>query len=132
MTSTNRVWPRRPLERYRSPADFYGADPRRVRSREIDVGLWWRERADGPMHRAAWVIDTGELYVVRLGPVDEGGGRIEVLARVHDRAQLERVLRGWRDRCGEPGSLTWLRRRAADLQPSAQPQPVLLPQLEHV
>jgi hypothetical protein len=127
------------LERYRTLAGFYVADSRRVHSRELDVGLWWREDADGPLHRAAWVSDTGELYLVRLGPSEEGGGRVEVLARVEDRERLERGLEGWRERCGEPRSLTWLRQRAAGLGErtpaparACQPQPVLLPQLEHV
>jgi hypothetical protein len=118
-------------QRYRSLASFYSADPRRARSRELDVGLWWRERADGPLHRAAWVIDTGELYLVRLGPVDEGGGELEILARVNSHERLERALQGWRERCGQPRSLAWLRQRASDLSAS-QPQPVLLPQLLHV
>ena len=60
------------------------------------MGLWWRDRADGLLHRAAWVSDTGELYLVRLGPVEEGGGEVE----------------GWREQCGGPRSLTWLRERA--------------------
>ncbi len=102
-----------PRERYESLARFYNADERRVRSRELDVGLWWREAADGPLHRAAWVSDTGELYLVRLGPAADGGGRVEVLARVEDRELLEGVLDGWRERCGEPRSLQWLRERTA-------------------
>ncbi len=100
-------------ERYESLARFYNTDERRVRSRELDVGLWWREDADGPLHRAAWVSDTGELYLVRLGPAAEGGGHVEVLARVDDRELLDCVLDGWRERCGEPGSLGWLRERVA-------------------
>jgi hypothetical protein len=100
-------------ERYDSLARFYNADERRVRSRELDVGLWWREELDGPLHRAAWVSDTGELYLVRLGPACEGGGVVEVLAQLDDRALLERMLAGWRERCGEPRSLEWLRARAA-------------------
>ncbi len=99
-------------ERYGSLADFYRADSRRVQSRERDVGLWWRDGADDPLHRAAWVSDTGELYLVRLGPVEQGGGRVEILATIADGAQLERVLEGWRERCGEPRSLSWLRARA--------------------
>jgi hypothetical protein len=100
-------------ERYDSLARFYNADERRVRSRELDVGLWWREELDGPLHRAAWVSDTGELYLVRLGPAAEGGGAVEVLARLEDRSLLDGALDGWRDRCGEPDSLQWLRERAA-------------------
>ena len=84
-----------------------------MRSREQDVGLWWREGVDGPLHRAAWISDTGELYLVRLGPDADGGGGVEVLARIERRERLEWVLGGWRDHCGEPGSLGWLRRRAA-------------------
>jgi hypothetical protein len=102
-----------PRERYDSLARFYNADERRVRSRELDVGLWWREAEDGPLHRAAWVSDTGELYLVRLGPAADGGGHVEVLATVEDRELLEGVFYGWRERCGEPRSLQWLRERAA-------------------
>jgi hypothetical protein len=102
------------------------ADPRRIESRELDVGLWWREGADGPLHRAAWVNDTGELYLVRLGPLDEGGGAVEVLANVPERRRMERALEGWRERCGEPRSLTWLRERAAPLRPRTRArQPAL-------
>jgi hypothetical protein len=101
--------------RYRSLTHFYTADERRVRSRERDVGLWWRERADGPLHRAAWVNDTGELYLVRLGPPDQGGGEVEVLATVADHECMESVLEGWREQCGRPRSLTWLRVRAGRL-----------------
>lgn len=101
--------------RYGSLSSFYTADQRRVHSRECDVGLWWRESADGPLHRAAWVRDTGELYLVRLGPPEQGGGRVEVLAIVAEHEQLERALAGWRKRCGEPQSLAWLRERAKGL-----------------
>jgi hypothetical protein len=99
----------RPLPtRYPSLSSFYNADPRRIHSREHDVGLWWREAADGPLHRAAWVSDTEELYLVRLGAVEEGGGEVEVLA-VAEREHLERALAGWREQCGSPRSLSWLR-----------------------
>jgi hypothetical protein len=102
-------------KRYQTLTAFYRADPRRVKSREHDVGLWWREDAHGPLHRAAWVSDTGELYLVRLGPTEQGGGQVEVLATVAEQERLERVLEGWRERCGEPRSLAWLRARAARL-----------------
>ena len=99
-------------QRYRSLASFYTADDRRIDSRERDVGLWWREDVDGPLHRAAWVNDTGELYLVRLGSAEDGGGQVEVLATVLDSDRLEQALEGWRERCGEPRSLSWLRERA--------------------
>jgi hypothetical protein len=110
-----RLTDRRPASRlagYPTLASFYSADRRRIDSREVDVGLWWREDAAGPMHRAAWVQDTGELYLVRLGPVAGGGGAVELLANVADEEQLERLLGDWRERCGAPRSLTWLRERA--------------------
>jgi hypothetical protein len=106
----------RPHEHYDSLARFYNADERRVRSRELDVGLWWREDGEGPLHRAAWVADTGELYLVRLGAPSEGGGEVELLARVSSRERLERALDGWRDQCGAPRSLPWLRQRAGRLR----------------
>jgi hypothetical protein len=102
---------------YRSLSSFYNADPRRIHSRELDVGLWWREDADGPLHRAAWVNDTGELYLVRLGPSEDGGGEVEVLASVAEREWLESVLAGWREQCGGPRSLRWLRDHAQRLGP---------------
>lgn len=105
--------------RYGSLASFYTADPRRIESRELDVGLWWREGVEGPLHRAAWVSETGELYLVRLGPDTVGGGRVEVLGTVEDRDRLESELDGWREHCGEPRSLAWLRGRAARLRTSA-------------
>jgi hypothetical protein len=106
--------------RYNSLQAFYAADERRVRSRESDVGLWWRESAEGPLHRAAWVRDTGELYLVRLGPPEQGGGEVEVLAHVAEQEQLERALEGWQGHCGEPQSLIWLRRRVLRLRGSVR------------
>jgi len=104
---------------YRSLAGFYRGDPRRIRSRELDVGLWWREEERGPLHRAAWVCDTGELYLARLGPSEQPGPAVEVLAVLDDPEQLERGLRGWRERCGGPRSLSWLREAAARLDAGA-------------
>jgi len=109
-----------PVARYPSLASFYNADERRLNSRERDIGLWWREGQDDPLHRAAWVAETGELYLVRLGPPEEGGGRVEVLARVEEQDRLERALSGWRERCGQPRSLNWLRARVTRLGPLAR------------
>jgi hypothetical protein len=108
------------LARFSTLASFYGDDPRRASSREVDVGLWWREGADEPLYRAAWVAATGELYAVRLGPAREGEPAVELLALIDGEEALEATLTGWRERCGEPHSLAWLRRRAAGA--SAPPQ----------
>jgi len=112
--------------RYRSLSNFYLADARRIASRERDLGLWWRVGAHGPMYRAAWLPDTGELYVVRLGPAQDGTGEVDVLGRARDRNELEQVLEGWRDVCPQPDSMTWLRHRAASL-----PQPETPRSLSH-
>jgi hypothetical protein len=96
-------------------AGFYAADERRVRSRERDLGLWWRDESDGPLHRAAWIEDTGELYLVRLGPEADGGGQVELLASATDFERVQGALEGWRERCGEAQSLSWLRERLAAL-----------------
>jgi len=115
--------------RYGSLASFYAADPRRVGSRELDIGLWWRERADGPLHRAAWVSDTGELYLVRLGPLEDGGGEVEVLATVPQHVWLETLLDGWREQCGGPRSLAWLRERVQS--PGARSTALVAERLAH-
>jgi len=107
---------------YRSLSNFYLADARRIASPERDLGLWWRAGAHGPLHRAAWVRDTGELYVVRLGPAQDGTGSVEVLGRARDRNELERALVGWRDVCPQPDSMTWLRHRAQNLPQPEMPR----------
>jgi hypothetical protein len=96
---------------YRSVAHFYRERPPRFRSRERDVGLHWRDgRAT---YRAAWIEDTGELYVVQLGEPSEGGGHVELLVRGMSRVALSEALAGW-ESAQEKGSrsLHWLRARA--------------------
>jgi hypothetical protein len=121
MTSPSRELAER-ANRYQSLSNFYLADRRRRSSRERDVGLWWRVGAHGPIYRAAWVRDTGELYVTRLGPLEDGGGEVVVLGRARDRGQLEDVLQGWQDACPQPDSMTWLVHRAASLTPPEKPE----------
>jgi hypothetical protein len=107
--------------RYQSLSNFYSADCRRRTSHEQDVGLWWRVGARGPTYRAAWVRDTGELYVIRLGPLQDGKGEIIVLGRAESRGELEEALEGWRDVCPQPDSMTWLRHQAAKLNAPEKP-----------
>jgi hypothetical protein len=125
MTSPGRELADR-ANRYQSLSNFYRADSRRRSSREQDVGLWWRVGAHGPVYRAAWVRETGELYVTRLGPLADGRGEVVVLGRARDRSQLEEVLEGWQDVCAQPDSMTWLRHRAAGLAPPEKPAPSLV------
>ena len=96
--------------RYASLVDFALADLRRVHSRERDLGLTWRD-ADR-MHRAAFVVDTRELYLVQLGPVERGGGHVELLGRLPAALDLVATFRGWAENCGLEDSLRWLRARA--------------------
>jgi hypothetical protein len=120
MTLDSATAPTDPGQRYPSLSSFYLADQRRIASREVDVGLWWREGEKGALHRAAWVRDTGELYLVRLGSPAEGGAVVELLATVADEQRLQRALRGWREQCGQADSLSWLRERAASLRERAR------------
>jgi hypothetical protein len=107
--------------RYQSLGNFYSADRRRRTSPERDVGLWWRVGAHGPVYRAAWVRETGELYVVRLGPVEDGKGEVVVLGRAESRGELEEILDGWQDVCHQPDSMTWLRHQALRMEPPERP-----------
>ena len=91
---------------------FYSADRRRLRSRERDVGLAWRGD-DGTSFRAAWVQETGEVYLFRHGAPTAGGGRVDLLERRFGIGELQTVLHGYRDVCGRPGSLSWFFNRTA-------------------
>jgi len=97
-------------ERYPALAGFYAGDSRRRSSRETDLGLWWRGRRGLPSFRAAWVEATGEVYLVQHGPAPRAG-EVTVLGRECSRARLMRRLAGWREICGRPGSVDWLRSR---------------------
>jgi hypothetical protein len=96
---------------------FYRADPRRRQSIECDFGLW--RDACGAGHRLAWLKATGELYALRVA-ADGAGGGVQVLGELprsgHPnlrRADLivEAALSGWAERCGQRGSLEWVRGR---------------------
>jgi hypothetical protein len=91
---------------YASLDAFYAADVRRRHSRERDVGLFWR--GDGrSTFRAAWVQETGEVYLCKHGDPSHGGGTVDVLARRYGLGELQTALRGYREVCGRRGSLSW-------------------------
>ena len=93
---------------YPSLGAFYVADRRRGTSRERDVGLWWRGQGPhSPTYRAAYVEATGELYLMQHEGTP-GGGRVDVLGRFDSFAELHRLVDGWEEVCGEPGSIDWL------------------------
>ena len=98
---------------YRSIIAFIREDDRRMRSREYDIGLSWRDASTGHMYRAAWVEETGELFVVQNGAPEDGGGHVEVLVTGCDAERLSRVLPGWRELVGPMGSLDILRQAVA-------------------
>jgi hypothetical protein len=105
---------------YLSLGAFYASDPARRHSRERDVGLFWRSR-QGPTYRAAWVRDTGELYLFQHALGGRGGGSVHLLAPPLSERELERRLVGWEDVCGREGSLEWLLERMAGEPRDPQP-----------
>jgi hypothetical protein len=99
---------------YGSIGEFIYGRRQRLYSRERDVGLRWRD--GGALYRAAWIEDTGELYLVQLGPPHEGGGQVELLAAAVEIEELERAVSGWREAQDDGDrSLDWLRDRARRL-----------------
>jgi hypothetical protein len=112
---------RDPIARtYLSLGAFYASNPARRGSRERDVGLFWRSR-NGPSFRAAWVRDTGELYLFQHALGGRGGGSVHLLTPTMDEAELDRRLAGWQAVCGREGSLEWLLARVQDRPPDAEP-----------
>jgi hypothetical protein len=107
-----------PETTYLSLGAFRSADPRRDISHEVDLGDWWLG-ADWhqPRFRAAWIEQTGELYVMQHEGTP-GGGTVDVLAVLSTRAAVDAALRGWEDAVGEWGSVEWLVERLGAEVPS--------------
>jgi hypothetical protein len=102
---------------YPSLDAFYDADCRRRRSRERDVGLVWRGTG-GATFRAAWVQETGEVYLFKHGHPMDGGGTVSVMARRFGLGELQAALSGYRDVCGRSGSLVWFLTRVSEAAPA--------------
>jgi hypothetical protein len=98
---------------YPSLEAFYAEGRARRHSRERDVGLMWRG-AGGATFRAAWVQETGEVYLVMHGHPMEGGGIVHLLERHFGLAELLRAVNGYSDVCGTAGSLRWFLERTAE------------------
>jgi hypothetical protein len=95
---------------YDSLDSFYSAYPRRHAGREREFGLVWTD-PEHHVYRAAWVEETGELYIQEQRAA-RGDGHVEVLSRF-SHAEIERRLRGWRDVIDRTGSFDWLVARVA-------------------
>jgi hypothetical protein len=103
---------------YPSLDAFYDADRRRRYSRERDVGLVWRG-SGGATFRAAWVQETGEVYLFKHGHPLDGGGTVAVMERRFGLGELQAALRGFREVCGRPTSLVWFLERVSHGAPLA-------------
>lgn len=109
------------MSAYANLEEFYGTDRRRLRSPEIDFGVWWRWNRQ--IFRLTYVEATGELIAVQLTPPELavypfGWGviagepaRILTLGIVPDLDRVEELLDGWADVCGQPDSLAWVAER---------------------
>jgi hypothetical protein len=102
---------------YLSLSAFYAADQRRRDSRERDIGLWWRS-SRGPTYRAAWIQDTGELYLFQHALTGPGSSSVHLVNGRYDAAELDGLLEGWRDRVGRAGSLEWLLEALTQREPA--------------
>lgn len=107
---------------YQTIEAFYEGEPgtighTRKWSREIDFGVWWRNRQQPwPRFRVSFVFDTGELYAVRQAAVDERPNVIVLGVMltpegVGDLDRAEDALDGWAEQCGKPHSLQWAHER---------------------
>jgi hypothetical protein len=104
-----------------SIAAFIRARDERLRSPERDLGLHWHDGED--LYRAAWIRDTGEVYLVQLGSPEHGGGHVELIAEGLEIDQLESALAGWpveQDRSDR--SLGWFRSRVRAVAAAARPR----------
>jgi hypothetical protein len=90
-------------------ADFVAADPRRSASASahVPLGDWWRA-VEGSSYRAAWVPETGELYIV-----NHCGGRVRVIGAPLGAGELAARLDGWRNVVGRYASVEWLLAQSA-------------------
>lgn len=123
---------------------FYDAhpDPQARRfSPEVDFGVWWRlgrNNITSSTWRVSLVVNTGELYAVRLGghgidyvrspkdPIEEGeyvqvGANLTVVLLANlrctgdaSRALADYLLDGWADAIQQRDSLIWLVDRLGD------------------
>jgi hypothetical protein len=100
---------------YPSLEAFYAADRRRRHSRKRDVGLFWRGRGASTF-RAAWIQETGEVYLFRHGRPADGGGMVDLVDRRFGLGELHAAIRGYGEVCGRRDSLAWFLDRVSGRQ----------------
>jgi hypothetical protein len=96
-----------PKRNYPSLSAYYEEDVRREQSREVDCGVLWTTLADfSPQWRVTWVEKTGEVYAYnqRRGAEE----KLVVIGIVEEEEELERLIAGYAERCGQPGELKWI------------------------
>lgn len=111
-------------------SEFYDANPTRRESDEESFGDGWStEKDQHSTYRASWLLETGELYIVRephpgglfaryldqldIDQVEVEQLTVEVLGRFESEAAVKQALDGWEKAMNHPNSLDWLRGRAA-------------------
>lgn len=93
---------------------WLAAEP--LRRVQWDYGLAWRGEDLEESYRLSWVPESGELFLVDAAE----RGRVEVIGRFADQADVDRALGGWRDHVLQPGGLYWLRDAAGRAREAEQ------------
>ena len=97
---------------YASLDTFYAANPARAVSGEYELGTRWRDgTCRRSRYRIAWIEHTGELYSHAQSEL-EFRSRVELLAIMNDRVELEQRLAGWQELPRTETTLDWIRARA--------------------
>jgi hypothetical protein len=107
--------------------EFHDLDPVRARSPEWDYGVHWIEREGmaWPIWRVSWIVETGELYAVKLagdnevrvlGVVPKVGdypyNREQTWKAFNDAQTIEQVMKDWAEEPRRP--LVWAVERLRD------------------
>jgi hypothetical protein len=111
-------------------SQFYDANPARRESEEESFGDGWTTEDDPhSTYRASWLVETGELYVVRephpggliarfldqfgVDQADVKQLTVHVLGHFDSDATVKQALSGWEKHMTRHDSLAWLRERVA-------------------
>jgi hypothetical protein len=83
----------------------------RLKSREIDFGVWWRDGKIHPTYRLTYIVKTGELYI--FNQIDNS---FKILAVIPLKYDIEKILKNWAKVCGDIHSLSWVRKQIVQYQ----------------